>query len=305
MIQLRELDLITYRAPLAFHFTDAATNQPVDDGLHLTAWPYAPGHLSPARQVVTAEKSLQSALYGFPSWLGLERYQRGDEMTPASRQFVIQIEDAFGRFLPQTHLVALPLATPQVQEILLFSAPTRAILPGYTTIRGDLYHTTPPTGAPPLVRISAPASWARVILTVADITIQTFADDQGRFLCLAPYPALPATTLLAAVAWSVTLRVAHNPTALATDLALLTAARPELESSRTPPFQTTLAGQADASLFNNVTVVDAAAGSYAVIGPTDATSASFTYSLGRSLIMQTQIEGGPDHLAEFLLNAGA
>lgn len=305
MLQLRDLDRITYRTPLAFHFTDAVTNQSVNNGLRLVAWPYAAGSFLPVRQMVTAEKSFQSALYGFHSWPGLARYQLGDELPPGSQQFVIQIEDTFNRFLPQIRLLALPLATPQVQEILLFSAPTRTIPPGYTTIRGDLYHTTPPTGAPPLVNVIAPAAWARVTLTIAGTTIHTFADAQGRFVGLAPYPAIPAETLLAAVTWSVTTSVAHSPVAIAADLALLRAARPELLPDQTPPFQATLDGQADASLFREVAIVNAAARQYTVIGPTDATSASFLYQLEQPLTIQTNIEGGPEHLAEFLVNAGA
>lgn len=304
MIQLRELDLITYRAPLAFHFTDAVTNQSIGNGLRIVAWAHMAGSLQPVRQIVEAEKSLQSALYGVRSWPGLERYQIGTNLTPGSRQFVIRIEDEFDRFLPQTRLVALPLANPQVEEIMLFSAPNRAIPPSYTTIRGDLYRTTTPAGAPPQVHVVAPAAWARVTLTVANTEIHTFADAQGRFIGLVPYPAIPAGTLLSAAEWPVTISVAHSPTAIAADLALLTAARPDLDLAQTPPFQATLDGQPDVSLFSDVAIVDAATGTYAVIGPTDAISASFTYQLGHPLVIQSTIEGGPDHLAEFLVNAG-
>lgn len=303
MIQLRELDLITYRAALAFHFSDAVTNQLVRDGLLVEAWPFIGGDAPPVRQIARAEKSPQSALYGFRSLPGLEGYQIGDEVAAGSLQFVVQIADLQERYLPQIRLVNLPLAEPAVQEVLLFSSATRAVPSGYATMHGAIRRTTAPAGDPPEISVTGPASWAQVTLNMAGTETQTYADASGTFVGLMPFPPIPVETLLSAAEWPLTISVAHDAAAITADLEMLTTARTDLDPAQTPPFQSTLESQAGAVLFDDVTIVDAGSQTYTIIGPTDAVSLSRTYRFGRPLVFQTSVDGGPEHLSELLIQS--
>ena len=303
MIQLRERDLITYRAPLAFHFTDAVTNSPVSNGLLVTAWSFLGSGSPPVHQLVTAEKSPLSGLYGFHQLPRLERYQIGDDVAPESLQYVVQIVDQLNRFLPQTVLVNLPLMDPVPQEVKLFAAPTRSTPPGFGTIRGDLRRTSLPSGPLSEVNVIARAAWAKVMLTIDGFETQTFADADGHFVGMVPFPSISTGTLLSEAEWPVTVQVAHDPTSISADLDLLAAARPGLDRDQTPPFQSTVEGQSESTLFNDVSVVDAATATYSVIGPTDSRSATYTYQFEQPLFIQTEIEGGPEHLSEFLIQS--
>jgi hypothetical protein len=123
VISLRELEIVTYRAGLAVHFTDSVTGQAITEGLYVQAWHHDAANPRPARQIVLADKSQNSALYGFRSLPGLERYQLGEAVVPETIPYIVHIIDQRGRFLPQSRRFDLPLTTLAVQEIRDLSEP--------------------------------------------------------------------------------------------------------------------------------------------------------------------------------------
>ena len=156
LTDLQPLEVITYRGALAYHFTDSVTGQTIADDLSVRAWRHEAADLRPVHRFTNAQRSQQSGIYGFRTLPGLEGYQIGDTVAPGSLDYIVQIEDRKGRFLPQTHRLSLPLATPQVQEIALFSALNRPIPTGYAAVYGELLRTTVPAGVPPEVTVTAP-----------------------------------------------------------------------------------------------------------------------------------------------------
>lgn len=316
LLTLSPLDLITYRGALALRFIDSVTGAPVTDDLRVRAWAYDPAAPRTARRVDEAERSPNSGLYGFRVLPGLEGYQVGDTVPPASLAYIVHVEDGRGRFLPQTRRYDLPLAQPAVQQVILFPAADRATPTGYATVRAQLLRTGAPAGVPPEVMALEPARWASVALAVPPgspgdppVTFWGQADGRGTVVVMAPYPLLPAGVLLDAASWSVAASVDHAPAGQAADYDLLAVVLPGLlpdaeAQQQLPPFQATLESQGSAILFGAVTVVDADARTYAIAGPTNATELDFDLSFGRPLILRTQVDGDPSHpLSELLLQS--
>ncbi len=316
LASLTHLETITYRAALALQFFDSATGQAVTNGLRVRAWAFDPAAPRPARRVDEAEKSPTGGVYGFRSLPGLGGYQMGEDVAAGSLAFLVYIEDGLGRFLPQTRRYDLPLALAAVQQVTLFSSAGRPIPTGYAAIRVQLVRTTAPAGAPPAVTVVEPARWARVTLSVppgsAGAPAGIFhgqADSRGAALILAPYPLIAAGVLLDEAEWVITVEVAHAPAALAADATLLQRLLPELAQDelarqRFPPLQTTVEAQPTAVLFGTVTVVDAQAQVYAVVGSPNVTQLDFDLSFGRALTLRTQVDGDAGHpLSELLIQS--
>ncbi len=307
---LRELEIVTYRAGLALHFTDSVTDQAVTHGLYVQAWRHNAANPGPTRQMVAAEKSRNSALYGFRSLPGLERYQMGDAVAPGTIQYLVHIIDPLGRFLPQIRRFDLPLAMPSAQEIRLFPASTRVAPSGFGVLSGELVHTTLPVGLPPEVAVTGPAAWAAVSLTLASedseappTFIQGFADGHGRFMVLVPYPIIPESTLLSNASWALPVVITYSPATIGADLDELRAAIPDLGPLQTPPFQETLANQTVATLYESVTVADAVTQTYAIVGALDITEITVPLNFGQPQVLRTVLDGGAGLLSEFFIRS--
>jgi hypothetical protein len=130
-----------------------------------------------------------------------------------------------------------------------------------------------------------------------------YADARGSFVVMLPYPLLDDDTLLDAAAWDMTVSVACEPGAITADQALLARLLPEADPARLAPRQATLDGQSGALLLGTVAVVDADAGVYRIVGPADATQASFTLTFGRPLVVRTAVDGGGS-LSVLLVHGG-
>jgi hypothetical protein len=311
------LDLITYRAALALHFTDAVTNAAVTDNLLVRAWAIDPAAPQAARRVDQAEKSQKSGIYGFRSLPGLEGYQIGDDLPAGSLAFIVLVEDRLGRYLPQARRYNLPLTQPAVQPITLFPAPDMATPTGYAAVRAQLLRTTTPAGGPPPeVTVIEPARWARVTLTVPpgspgdpDGAFTGQADSEGAVVIMPPWPLIAGGVLLSDATWTISAAVRHQPAAQAADYDLLRLILPDLlprdrPHHHFPPFQVTLDDQGTATLFGAVTIVDPQAQTYQIVGPTNQTELDFDLSFGRPLILRTQVDGDPDHpLSELLIQS--
>jgi hypothetical protein len=263
-----------------------------------------------------AERSPNSGIYGLRTLPGLEGYQIGDDVPAGSLAFTVHVEDGRGRYLPQTRRYDLPLAQPAVQQVLLFPAADRATPTGYATVRGQLLRTSAPAGAPPTVTVVEPARWARVALTVPPgspgdppVTFFGQADGRGVVVVMAPYPLLAAGVLLDQASWTVTAAVDHQPASQAADYDLLELVLPGLlpdEEARQhfPPFQATLEAQGTAFLYGSVTVVDALAQTYAIVGAINTAELDYDLLFGRPLTLRTQVEGNPDQpLSELLIQS--
>lgn len=310
LTDLQTLEVITYRGALAYHFTDSVTGQTIADGLSVRAWRHEAADLRPVHRFTDAQRSQQSGIYGFRTLAGLEGYQIGDTVAPGSLDYIVQIEDRKGRFLPQTHRLSLPLATPQVQEIALFSALNRPIPTGYAAVYGELLRTTVPAGVPPEVTVTAPALWARVnVLRPADVlgdppvAFHGYADDRGRFVVAMPYALIADDVLFSEALWDLTIDVAHDPAAIAADGAQLAQQLPNADPSTIAPLQTTMGAQPAAFLFDTVTVVDADAQTYAVVGALNETQTTLVLRFGRSPVLRTAINASTDTLSALLIQA--
>jgi hypothetical protein len=309
LLNLTPLDLITYRAALTLHFSDAATGAAVTNHLRVRAWAFDPAAPQAARRVDEAEKSQNSGIYGFHTLPGLEGYQIGDDLPAGSLAFIVHVEDRLGRYLPQTRRYDLPLAQPAVQPVELFPAPDRAAPTGYATVRAQLLRTTAPAGAPPEVTVVEPARWAQVRLTIPPGTFVGQADSQGAVIIMPPWPPIPGGVLLDQAEWTITAAVRHQPSLQAADYDLLRVILPDLlpfnrPHHHFPPFQATLDGQAAANLFGTVTVVDPQAQTYQIVGPTNQTELDFDLLYGRPLTLRAQVDGDPDHpLSELLIQS--
>ena len=311
LINLTPLETITYRAALAFQFTDAVTGKAVSDGLRVRAWAFDPADPRPARRVDEAEKSPHSGVYGFRSLRGLSGYQIGETIPAASLSFIVHIEDDGGRFLPQTRRYDLPLPNPAVQAVPLISGPDRPAPSGFGLIRAQLVRTSAPTGGPPEITVIEPAAWARLAISVPGDNpgdpanlFHGLADGRGTALALVPYPIIPSSTLLDEAEWTVTVSVEHEPAALRSDFDLLAHIVPDLDRETMAPLQSTLTSQATATLFGAINVVSLADQTYTIVGPPNASELDFTLAFGRPLTLRTANAGAPDDpLSELLLES--
>src|SRR5215471_15577417 len=189
------LDRLTTVAPLGLRFQDASTGQVVGDGLTVSAYPL--GHLNARRDLAPNRRGV-FVLHDAPGLRQLMNGAGDDDYwntLPPKKDFVIEVRDSQGRFLPfqfvaaipnrgvyewQDPLTASPLST--ARSIPLYSAPTRTPPAGMAVIRADLWD---PTGE------NTGSDAASAVLELYDndrFVACGIADDKGRVAVMFPYP---------------------------------------------------------------------------------------------------------------------
>lgn len=153
------LDRTNIRSMLGLRFRDAATEQPVTDGLRVTVQ-HGEGRGRPTRAVRTASGAY--AVQGLP---GLRPYERSattdeqsdDSVPEESIAFLVSVEDARDRYVPVLLSVDLPytpkdgdrglypvaeMSSENGNEVeptcYLFSTVTRTVSPGQAVVYADL-----------------------------------------------------------------------------------------------------------------------------------------------------------------------
>lgn len=225
MIDVQVLEQVTLVQPLGLRFWDRVTESVVDNGLIVTAYPA----LQPGLR--TAAFTNRSGVYSFCNLPGLRDTESGagDAAFWAAHSpqfdFVVEVVDTEGRFLPFQFRVKLPvrgvyafqdldLASPlNLQSFVpLYSAPARRIATPMAILRAELYD--------PIRK--APAAWAVVeALAAGAQPVRGIADDQGRVLLPFPFPEpqsfglgsplRPGGTKLSDQMWEVDLKFAYTP----------------------------------------------------------------------------------------------
>lgn len=204
-----ELERIVRRAPLGLRCFDLVNNQPVSEGLSVTA-----RHVSGSGEVLAAYRSPVSGIFGFRSLPGLKDYEldlrpASDYCPPASsdapQNRVVTVADTAGRFLP----LAFSLCLPQERVVLvqLFSAPARAVPAGFGAVRATLWDSA----------ANQPAAWALMAATTPDGNeYVAMADARGVVTLPVLYPAPEVSPLFGTVpfgqlTWPLTLTVKYQP----------------------------------------------------------------------------------------------
>lgn len=225
MIDVQVLEQVTRVQPLGLRFWDRVTASVISDGLQVTAYPLAyPG-------LRTAAYTNRSGVFTFRSLPGLREIENGagDDAFwaahPARFDFMVEVVDNDGRFLPFQLAVKLPVrgiyafqdfdpASPlnAPQFVPLYSAPARPLATPMAILRAELYD--------PIRR--TPAAW---VVAEAEIQgmppVRGIADGQGRLLLPFPFPEpqnfglgsplRPGGIKLADQVWQVDLRFAYSP----------------------------------------------------------------------------------------------
>ena len=207
------LETVTRLAPLGVRFWDPVDGAAVSEGLSAAIWPAAQPELaSPA--VVN-----RSDIFTFQNLSGLREieYGAGDDAFwsthPPRYNFVIQVQDAYGRFLPFQMSVRLPVRGLS-DAVPLFSAPARSLIAPMAVIRAQLFDPMR----------SVPAAW---VLAEASFdggpAARGLSDASGGLLLPMPYPEaptqsvaagsplLPGGTKLADQSWQIRLRFFYAP----------------------------------------------------------------------------------------------
>jgi hypothetical protein len=186
----------TLVAPLGLRFHDAATGRSVEGGLEVNV--YTQGRWARA---LRAFPNL-SGTYVLHHAPGLEEFERsaGDREAwldaPPPRPFTVEVRDTERRFLPCRFEVELPTrgiyrwsvepeSSPLTEgeaSVPLYSAPSRAVVPGLAAIRLELKEAE--TGLA--------AAWALIDAYIDAVTptvhARGIADEQGRVLVVFPVP---------------------------------------------------------------------------------------------------------------------
>lgn len=212
--------------PLGMRFWDPAFDQMVHAGLSVTA-----RRLS-GRTVCHAQRT-PGDIYYFASLPGLKAMEHqpfgNRPPEPAGvHDFIIEVQDIRGRFLPAAFAVALPLPynglflsagpgspSETLPGVHLFSAPTRAAASSHAQVRAELIDSTN----------GAPAAHALVEVAFGDGTVITgISDSEGRVAVIAPLPrqdaGLPVSPPpsgrgqpLSERIWDVSIQVRYEPSA--------------------------------------------------------------------------------------------
>lgn len=246
-VVLRRLESQAIETLLGIRFWDAAADRQVRAGLRVTA--RLDGTTAPA-VVAFRTASDVYAFQGLPGMRALEYPgvpPAHDASPPASRRFVITIDDAEGRYVPVVFTVELPLPYRGVLRISPAGSPPDEV-PGF--------YLFPSAGAPvpgtlavvraDLVDVATgrPAAHAVLDVTTPDGTRwYGLADARGQVLALFPYPAVatrldvspPAPIALGDQRWPVAIRVRYAPAHLAFPAG---SAIPDLRSTFSQPHGT-------------------------------------------------------------------
>jgi hypothetical protein len=285
----RRLALARVVTPLGVRFWDAALDAPVDDALVVRAFRADAPSLG-ARAFRTA-----SGVYAFGGLPGLQELERPDEDAPVespasppwAADFVVAVRDDRERYLPMTFTVRLPLpaatrglllhGTPGGARVPLFPSPARAVPPGLSAVRAELWEIDGADGA-------RPASHAALRVEVGGATWTGIADAAGRALVLFPTPTASRLSLgspagsgsggdVLGQSWPVVARAAWDPDRQRFPLAGASGAAASWAA--TPSVKSVLDEQPAASLFE---AGDAS--------PADALHAELPYT--RELVLRTR-----------------
>ena len=190
------LDRLTSVAPLGLRFHDAANGQVIGDGLNVLAYPLGQPHA--ARALIPNRRGI-FVLHHAPTLREVENGTGDDDYwnnLPAKKDFVIEVRDVQGRFLPFQFIAALPnrgiyewhdpvVGSPPslTRSIPLYSAPARTAPAGMAVVRADLWDPT---------RDIAGSEAASAVLELFDnnrFVARGLADQNGRVAVMFPYPA--------------------------------------------------------------------------------------------------------------------
>jgi hypothetical protein len=224
MLTFQPLETVRRVVPLGLRCIDVATQRTVFDGLSVKAT-----SLSGSSKSVSAFIN-RSGIFAFQCLPGLYDFEYGVDasvlagppiVSPAKgKEFAIRIEDTQGRFLSVGLILTLPRR--DVLSALLFSAPNRACVPGFTVIRGEIKDAT-------LIGSLRPASFARIEaqyeLTNPPTIYAAIADARGQFALFLPPPnpfkppaGIPVTSpntsgrqTLSQLRWPITIQFFYQP----------------------------------------------------------------------------------------------
>lgn len=224
---MRVLETIVHLTPLGIRCVDLTTQIPVTRGLRITAAAIE-GY---GRTIVAHTTS--SGVYAFHGMPGLHDFEFGMRpellntppvtSPPFGKEFVIVIEDVEGRYLPSGIILTAPRN--EIIEVPLFSAPSRATVPGLAVVRGSVSDASllSADGKP---RFAAHARVkAEYAFTASPNSYATLADARGEFAVHLPFPnplrpplgmmtTSPNTTgrkTLGELRWPVTLSFDYQP----------------------------------------------------------------------------------------------
>jgi hypothetical protein len=257
-----ELEKFTIFTPLGIRFWDQTADQPVTDGLTVSAQ-----LLNTDYRPVPAFRS-SSGIYAFQGLPCLHdvEYPAADATPPVSPpktySFVITVSDTLGRFLPMLFVVDLPLSYPGVflsntvtsppgegARAYLFSAPLRPTMAGISVVRADLWDR----------EADQPAAFAAVEASIAGQTWRGIADDRGRVLVQFPSPLVTRLSAgsppgigqgpAAGMTWPIQIGVQYQPSRLRYPMASSRGAVPPWTA--TPSVKSILDEQQPALIWQN------------------------------------------------------
>lgn len=186
------LDHVRLNALFGVRFWDAVGGCVVADRLVVEVFPKGRPN-----QRVTATAN-RSGVFSARRLPGLSAFETGTAGAPGPRDFVIEVTDTAGRFVPFAFTTAVPAATAADRMFVwergtpmvpLFSAPGRAVPAGMAVVRAQLVRADV-VGADPDTR--PPAPWAVLEVTPPDGKVaRGLADDRGCVAVVFPYPEPP------------------------------------------------------------------------------------------------------------------
>jgi hypothetical protein len=201
----KALDQVLRYAALGLRFLDQTFDEPVADGLLVTARPLR-GRGAPIPAALNGE-----GIHVFARLPGVPDDLAAGAGAP-SVDYIIEVWDRLGRFLPIATTVTLPAAD-NLKTFYLFSAPTRAVTTAIGAIRGLLRDTAS----------GQPAAYAVLEAEESGKKWYGIADGQGSVLVTFPYPNFQKSAtnppssqkLLINQAWTYTVRARYRPGAQA------------------------------------------------------------------------------------------
>lgn len=212
------IDIVSRVTPLGVRFWDDITQKPISDGLAVTAYPSN----QPDRRMASIVNRADTFIFQNLPGLREAEFGAGDPAywaaPPATREFVVEVIDPFGRFQPFTFIADPPQhgrfewwctptgSPPDHTSVPLFSAPARSVPGGLAVIRAEVWDAARHT----------PAAWALLDAYHDGQRIaRSYADKKGRAVLMFPHlepPNPPITsppsqrTPLVNQTWSIKLR---------------------------------------------------------------------------------------------------
>ena len=190
------LDRLTSVAPLGLRFHDAPTGEVIGDGLNVSAYPF--GQPSAVRPLFPNRRGV-FVMHHAPSLRSVENGTGDDDYwknLPPKKDFVVEVRDDQGRFVPFQFVAALPnrgvyewhepvIGSPlsMTKSIPLYSSATRTAPAGMAMVRADLWDPA---------RGTSGSEAASAVLELYDndrFVARGLADQKGRVVVMFPYPA--------------------------------------------------------------------------------------------------------------------